>query len=104
MAEKEALRQAAAVQKLADAAAAALAKQQLEETLKAEKVQRKTAKQQQLQQQQQEVRTMVSDHAVSSLPAEASQLACWRATCRQRLPETAVGTCYAVWNDIKAGH
>lgn len=56
MAEKQALRQAAAVQKLADAAAAALAKQQLEDTLKAEKVQRKTAKQQQLQQQKQEVR------------------------------------------------
>jgi ethanolamine utilization protein EutQ (cupin superfamily) len=56
MAEKQALRQAAAVQKLADAAAAALAKQQLEETLKAEKAQRKTAQQQQLQQQKQEVR------------------------------------------------
>ncbi|KAF6261031.1 hypothetical protein COO60DRAFT_1637087 [Scenedesmus sp. NREL 46B-D3] len=55
MAAKEALRQAAAVQKLADAAAAALAKEQLEETLQAEKVQRNTAKQQQLQQQRQEL-------------------------------------------------
>jgi hypothetical protein len=56
MAEKEALRQEAAAQKLVDAAAAALAKQQLEATLKAEKVQRKMAKQQQLQQQKHEVR------------------------------------------------